>query len=133
MEDNLIATPLNLSGREIVVKEASGLMSIRRSRMFDEVAANPDPDDYVQAFLLNVYVNLICCSEGNLPKDGAEFLSMKEADIEAWTAAARKVNPHWFGWLDNAERVIGELTAEEIKSLTPAQKEKKSRKRVKSS
>lgn len=131
--DNLLVEVVELKDRRIEVKEASGLMSIRRSRMFDEIASHPDPDDYVQAFLLNVYVNLVCCSFGDLPKDTDEFLSMKEADIEAWTAVARKVNPHWFGWLDNAERLIGEMSKDEIDKLTPKQKEKKSRKRLKSS
>lgn len=133
MNDNLITDSLDLSGRKIEVKEATGLASIQRSRMFEELSATPHPDEYVQAFLLNVYVNLACCSNGDIPKGIDEFLDMRESDIEKWTVAARKLNPHWFAWLDNAEKIIGELSQEQVKSLTPQQKEKKSQKLSKSS
>jgi len=96
---------LNLSGREIVVSEATYLMGIQRGIAISEVMENPDDSDIIQNVLLNVYVNLKACSEGDIPTRD-EFLNMREPDVEAWIRASRDLNPEWFWFLTEAEKAL---------------------------
>lgn len=118
---------LDLSGREIIVHEATGHTSRKIGEKSYEVESDPAISESVKNTLFTLLIPLTACSEGDIPKDTDEFFWMKDADIESWTRCARKINPQLFLLLDDQEKRLEQFLA------TPATKEKKSRKRTTSS
>lgn len=106
--NGLITKAINLSGRHIVVSEATYLMGIQRGTIIGDILESTDDGDHiVQNVLTSIYAPLAACSSGDVPTK-EEFLSMREADIEEWLSVGRKLNSHWFSWMDELEKSLTE-------------------------
>lgn len=124
-EDGLVKNEHVFGSRHVTVSEASGLMGVMRGKYILELQEITDRDPYVQRYLEEIYAPLKACSTGDIPNSPEDFLSMKEEDIENWISSARALNPHWFVWLEAAEKII-------LEAMTDEQKKKKSKTRSRS-
>lgn len=122
----LLFEVLNLSGKEIIVHEATGHTSRRIGVLSHEIESSTDVSESVKNSLFTLYIPLVACSEGDVPSNPDDFFWMKNEDIEEWLRVARKINPKIFALLDLQEKQI------EAIMLTEAQLAKKKRKRTKS-
>lgn len=109
----LLTEHLELSGRQITVSEATYLMGIKRGLLIDDILGeqsqvNGNGNGHVeQNVLTSIYAPLAACSSGDIPSKD-EFLAMREVEIEEWLRVARKLNPHWFRWMDEVEKALTE-------------------------
>lgn len=114
--NGLLSETIKLSGRAITVSEATYMMGMKRGTLIAEADVfEPDDDDAKDValsinVLKSVYAPLAACSSGDVPTPN-EFFKMREADIEEWTRVARKLNSHWFKWLDEVEKMLDEDAA----------------------
>jgi hypothetical protein len=102
---------LDLSGRKIVVSEATYLMGIERGRIIGDMtiasARQEDGASAKNSVLVNVYSGVAACSSGDLPTQD-EFILMRESDVEDWIASAKRLNPRWFSWMDDLDEALSE-------------------------
>ena len=104
----------NKNIRTITVHEATYIMGLRRGQLIGEFLTNPHKDPLVQAGRVNLYSALAACSSGDVPTD-AEFVVLREADVDAWLSAAKELNPKWFEWLDMASKALSEIEQTALK------------------
>lgn len=85
-------------------------MGIERGRLIGALSGattEKQESDLKSSVLVNVYSGVAACSSGDVPS-ADEFLLMREADVEAWIDAAKKLNPRWFAWMDDVEASLTE-------------------------
>lgn len=114
----LLFETINLSGvyKEVIVHEATGHTSRKIGQMAVEFESDASIDEATKNAIFTLYIPLLACSEGDLPKSPSDFFDMKEADIEKWTVTARKLNPQIFGLLDIQEKRLKAFLSDEEKA-----------------
>ena len=112
-KSGLLYESISLSGREIIVHEATGHTSRKIGAMSVELEGNADISNETKNALFTLYIPLVACSAGDVPEGHEEFFWMKNDDIETWLVAARKLNPKLFTLLDIQEERLGQLLTEE--------------------
>jgi hypothetical protein len=123
--NGLLYKILPLSRREIIVHEATGHTARKMGELSMEIESDKSLNEAQKDALFSLYIPLMSCSAGDLPKDYDDFLWMKNEDIEEWTKQAREMNPNLFSILDFHEKHLQTyLSEQEI--------QKKKRKRSKS-
>lgn len=124
--ENLLTENIDLSGRKIMVSEATYLMGIERGRIIGlmTAATAESPNEIQSSVLINVYSGLAACSTGDVPT-ADDFLQMRDSDVQKWIDAARRLNGHWFEWMGEAEEALTDVT----KTINDKKKGKKTRKR----
>jgi len=132
-KSNLKTETLDLSGRKIVVSEATYLMGIERGRIIGDMTIKAQETAPVDenssasikgSLMVNIYSGLIACSTGDLPNEKEFIDGMRESDIEDWIASAKRLNPRWFSWMDDLLDAVSEAD----KKLARKKKGKRPRK-----
>jgi len=119
MFQGLKTKTITLSGNVITVSEASNSMAEDRGDIVAELmlyndslkgkAPKKGQPKRRSNLLINVYSALKACSTGDLPTTPEEFNEqMKDEDIQTWLDLAHEMNPHWFKWMDDAEKILTE-------------------------
>jgi hypothetical protein len=109
----ILCTDLSLSGKSIIVHEATGHTSRKFGELTFQIEQDVSIDENTKNALYSLYIPLVSCSDGDIPKTPDDFLWMKNADIETWTKEARKMNPQLFGLLDMQEKRLDKFLSEQ--------------------
>ena len=105
---------LKHNGYEILVKEATVIAGMRRSRMRRDGTMAGEMDNDKRILLIITYPDLVCVSEGkkgfaHWPPSFEEFIELPEALVIEWEQIAYELNPHWqpgsHGDLDEQEEI----------------------------
>lgn len=86
---------IHIEERSLVLSQANILMSLQREELARQAQAQPDPDPSRQFLRAYLYPNLAACVVGQAPSLD-EMLEMSDLDVDAWFAAAKELNPHWW-------------------------------------
>jgi len=112
--------PPHVPQRTMLLMEDCGLIDLRLGNI--QGALRLRAKDEMSMALERMYAPMAACSFGDVPTSD-EFLALPSADINAWLKAARIIAPANFDWFEKAEKLVENLTDEQVKK-----KEKKPRK-----
>ena len=121
-QSGLLYEELTLSGREIIIHEATGHSARKIGEMSIAIEGDKGISEDVKNALFTLFIPLSACSAGDLPQTSEDFFWMKNDDIEEWTKKARAMNPQFFALLDLQEKRLNQYLSESELS-----KKKKSR------
>jgi len=99
--------------RTILIMESCGLVSVRVGN-FKARVLGLQLEAEIKENLDKLYAPLAGCSFGDIPAP-EEFLAMHNEDIYLWVQEARVIAPDYFEWLNAAEKLVEELSEEDLK------------------
>jgi hypothetical protein len=97
-------------GRVVLVLEADYFAGERRGEYIGEALVAFEKQPKILRAFVNVFAPLAAaCTVNGEPLSIMEYRDMREVDINILTEANRKLNPHWYKWLDEAEEAVEAL------------------------